>query len=92
MDISYLNDNDKEVIKKLVDKINYYHMEAPAILFLESYKPLSFIGSQAMQVLSPVVNIIYSTGLYDSIMKILEKRDGVEYIIREIEKSTGSAQ
>jgi len=86
MTSSVLTSKEKEVVSRLVDRIIKYDMSAPAIFFLESYKPMSFIGSQVMLAFQPVVKLIYSFESFDVIQNILEKREGVEYILREIEK------
>ena len=86
MTSSVLTVKEKEVVSRLVDKIIKYDMSAAAIFFLEAYKPLSFVGSQVMLAFQPVVNLIHSFESYDVIQEILEKREGVEYILREIEK------
>ncbi|MGM0607736.1 MAG: hypothetical protein ACQESP_04860 [Candidatus Muiribacteriota bacterium] len=74
------------MLQKLIKKIVKNNLSVPAILFLEAYKPLSFVGSQALAVFQPVVNIIHEFKTYDVIRRILESREGVEYIIRQIEK------
>lgn len=81
-----INESDKNVITELAQKIVRHNMTVPAILFLEAYRPLSFVGSQAMLVFKPIVSLIHSMKSYDVIQRILEERDGIELVIREIER------
>lgn len=39
-------DEEEEMIRKIAEKVHEYGMDVPVILFLESVKPLSYIGSQ----------------------------------------------
>jgi len=60
-------------------------LTAPAVLFLESMKPLSFLGGQLMAFLSPFLHMVTNASSYDLIAEALEKRENVEYLIQRIE-------
>jgi hypothetical protein len=62
-----------------------FGLAAPAILILESVKPVSFVGSQAMLVLSPFVNVLASRAEWDALQTLLEDRRGIEVVIARIE-------
>jgi len=76
----------KELLEKLATGIVGRRLTAPAIAFLESIKPLNFIGSQAMLFFRPIVGAIFPTSVYDKIEKILEKRCGIERLLSAIER------
>jgi hypothetical protein len=59
---------------------------APAVLFLESAKPLSFLGNQALIFFQPIVQSIFSFKTYDEVTDILEDRENLEYLLRKIEE------
>jgi hypothetical protein len=63
-----------------------FGMTAPTILFLESVRPMSFVGSQAMLVLSPFVNVLASRAEWDALQTLLEDRRGIEVLIARIEE------
>ena len=46
-------------IKKVADKIHELGLTTPAILLLETHKPLAFIGSQLLLVAQPTLNIFF---------------------------------
>ncbi len=84
-----LNDEEKRVIELIARGIIERRLSAPAVMFLESVKPLNFIGSQAMVFLRPIIAAIFPTKTYDTIEKILEKRKGIDYLLERIENIEG---
>ena len=85
-------DDDTVLIRKLADFVIRRNMSVPAVMFLESVRPLNFVGSQAMVFFKPILSRFFSRVEYDRIAIILEKREVVDILIREIEKKadTGS--
>jgi hypothetical protein len=73
-----------------VDKVSRFivrfGMTVPAILALESIRPLSYVGSQFMHMLSPSIGAILSGPEWDSVAHLLEDRRGLEFIICRIEE------
>lgn len=63
-----------------------FGLTVPAILALESMRPLSFVGSQFMHVLSPSVTAVLSAREWDAMAVLLEDRRGLDYLIEHIEK------
>lgn len=61
-------------------------MAVPAILFLESSKPLSFVGSQFLVFMEPFVKTFFTATLYDRFAALMEDRDQYELLIRKIER------
>jgi hypothetical protein len=60
-------------------------MTTPAIFLLESSKPLSFLGSQALHFLEPFVRSLFDTVTYTRVAKALEDRENVERLLVRIE-------
>ena len=60
-------------------------LTAPAILFLESMKPMSFLGGQLMAFFSPFVHLVLKSSAYDRFAEAIERRENVEYLIQRIE-------
>lgn len=63
-----------------------WNLTVPAILSLESMRPLSFVGSQFMHVLSPSVTAFLSVDDWDRLARLLEDRRGLDHLIRRIEQ------
>jgi len=76
----------KEIIGKVAQEIVERNLTTPAIFFLEMGKPLSFLGSQAMIVANPFVQVFFPSRIYRELSVIMEKREYVEMLITEIER------
>ena len=81
-----LEDDDTVLIRKLADFVVRRDMSVPAIMFLESVRPLNFVGSQTMVFFKPILSRFFSRYEYDKIAIILEKREVVDLLIKEIEQ------
>ena len=60
-------------------------LTTPAILFLETGKPLNFLGSQLLIGFSPFIQVIFKGIEYQKFALILEKDANVELLIELIE-------
>jgi hypothetical protein len=85
-----LTELQDQAVERLARLTVRFGMTVPAILFLESMKPMSFVGSQAMLVFSPFVNILASRAEWDALQSLLEDRRGIEVVIRRIEETAAA--
>jgi hypothetical protein len=61
-------------------------LATPAILFLESSRPLGFVASQVMHFFRPLVGaVVKDAPAYDRLARLLERRGAVELLIRRLE-------
>lgn len=74
------------VLEKVARKVVEKRMAVPAIVFLESVKPLNFIGSQAMVFFEPIVQSLFNFKDYDTFRSALEKRESIEILLLKIEE------
>ena len=81
-----LPEEEEAVLDKLAKKVVQRHMAMPAILFLESVKPLNYIGSQALVFFEPMVQSVFNFRDYDTLRSALEKRHSIEVLLLRIEK------
>jgi hypothetical protein len=79
-------EGSQELIARLAKKIAEMRLSTPAIFFLESMKPLSFLGSQALVFLQPIVTAFFNPKEYTQLTEMLEDRKNVEKLICEIER------
>jgi DNA repair photolyase len=82
----------REAMDKFAAKVVERRMAAPAILFLESAKPLSFLGNQALVFLQPIIQSVFAFKNYDEVAEILEDRENIEYLLRKIEELDAEQQ
>jgi len=80
-----LPEDEDAVLEKLAKQAVKRGMTVPAILFLESVKPLNFIASQTMVFFEPIVQSVFSIRDYDTLRSALEKRESIEILLLKIE-------
>ena len=85
-------ERQKELLAKIADQIVKRKMTTPAILFFESVKPLSFVGSQALVFLQPIIQAFLNRREYDEIVLMMEERENVEKLLLEIENQEAQWQ
>jgi hypothetical protein len=80
-----VDDERTALIEKLARSVVNRRLTTPAILFLESVKPLNFIGNQVMLALDPVIKIFVTIEDYGKVAALLEDRESIEKLILRIE-------
>jgi hypothetical protein len=87
-DIIY-NDGEEdfsEFMKKIAKEIVQRQLTVPAIIFLETVKPLSFLGNQLLIFANPIVSLVVRTGNYYKFVRMIEDRENVEKLTVVIEE------
>jgi len=79
-------EEEDAVLEKVAIKVVQWRMAVPAIVFLESVKPLNFIGAQAMVFFEPVVQSLFNFKDYETFRVALERRENIENLLQKIEK------
>ncbi|KPK99485.1 MAG: hypothetical protein AMJ91_07575 [candidate division Zixibacteria bacterium SM23_73_3] len=87
-----LTPHQEEILTKIAMKVVSWKMSVPAILFLESVKPLNYVGSQMMAFFEPFVQAIFSWKDYDEFRNMMEERGTVEKLLQRIEELDSEAQ
>lgn len=77
---------DAALLDAIAGRIVRMGLAVPAVFFLESSKPLSFIGSQALVFFEPFVKAFLDLKSYDRFAALMEDRANVEKLIRRIEE------
>jgi hypothetical protein len=82
-----LSDEERDrIIEKVAIGIVRRGMETPAILFLEMHKPVSFLASQSLVVISPFTAPFIGMENVQIASKLMEDRENIERLIRRIEE------
>lgn len=76
----------KFLINRIAQKVIDYRLAPVAIVFLESSKPLSFLGNQFLIFMQPFYRALFSYREYEEIAAMLEDRNNIEALICEIER------
>ncbi|MHC4562506.1 MAG: hypothetical protein ACYS8X_07000 [Planctomycetota bacterium] len=87
-----LEQHDYDLLAKLADKIVRRRMAMPAILFLQSVRPLNMVGSQAMVFLRPFLTPLFNQADYDRMAAIMERREGLTALVDAIEAAQAETE
>jgi len=77
--------DDEAILDTVATKIVRRSLGVPAIFFLESSKPLSFLGSQVLVFFEPFVKTFFEVKSYERFCLLVEDRENVEKLIQKIE-------
>lgn len=81
-----ITSRQQELVDMIAEKVVKYRMTVPALLFLESVRPLNFIGSQALLMFQPFLGFLFNHQDLEIFSQFLEKRENLEVLMRAIEK------
>ncbi len=73
-------------VDALAERVVRFGLTVPAILFLESMRPMNLIGANALHFMAPVLDPLMPGLGVDELARFLERRDSVEALIRAIEE------
>ena len=86
MIIEVSKERTRELLEKAAEFFASRRMGAPAILFIESLRPLHFLGSQVMYFLSPFVNVIFQGQEFEEFAAIIHEEENVKYLLDRIDE------
>ncbi len=76
---------DIALLERVADAVVQRGMATPATLFLESVGPMNFLGSQALYVLTPILELAFSNEEVAQVAHLLERRETIPRLISLIE-------
>ena len=74
------------VIDRLCADIVRRGLTTPALVTLESFRPMNYVGAQVMHGFAPFVAALASTESYNQVAAFLEKRGSVDYLLHRLEE------
>ena len=77
-----------EIIEWLAKQVVKRGLSTPAVIFMEMSRPISFIGSQAVQFFSPFINVALNSQLSSEIALVMEDRKNIDRLLDRIEELT----
>jgi hypothetical protein len=89
---SELPRTDDALLERLAARVVELHLEVPAILALESGRPLSVVAGQAMLFFEPLVQSLFRLSDYRRYAALIERRENIEILIRHIESRAEAAR
>jgi hypothetical protein len=86
-----LTEEEEAIMRRMAQKVVEWKMTVPAIMFLETVKPLNYIGAQAMVFFEPFIQTIFNFRDYDTFRQMMERRENVERLLQKIEELDAQA-
>jgi hypothetical protein len=87
-----LSSADQELLDRLATRVVELRMEVPAILALESGRPLSLVAGQAMLFFEPLVQSLFRLPDYRRYAALIERREACDHLLRRIEDRAEAAR
>ena len=87
-----LTPDDEALLDRLAARVVELHMEVPAILALESVRPLGFLASQAMVFFEPTARALFRLPDYRRLAALIERRETAEGLAAKIEARADEAR
>lgn len=80
-----LSSEDQALLERLARRVAELRMETPAILTLETARPLSLVAGQAMLFFEPFAQMLFRFEDYRRLARLIERRDALETLTSLIE-------
>jgi hypothetical protein len=80
------NELQRNIIDRLCRQVISRGLATPALIFLESVRPLNFVSSQTLQFFAPILSVIADSQACQELADFLEHRGSVDYLCRRIEE------
>lgn len=87
-----LTPRQETIVDRLAAKVVEWKMSVPAVLFIESVKPLNYVGSQVLVFFSPIATTIFNAADYAELTGLLEQRGNLEILLKRIEQKEEEAR
>lgn len=78
---------EREVAARLAQFVARRQLLTPALMLLESGRPLNFIGSQVLAFLTPFATLVFSRDEYEVLVRLLERRRGIDLLIEALDEA-----
>lgn len=76
----------EQVVETVCREVVRRGMATPALLFLEVFRPMNYLGSQVMHFFRPLVTVVLDGEGYRHFSEFLENRSSVDVLRRRIEE------
>ena len=90
--VSSFSEEQIQVINRLARRIVRLKLGMVSLLFIESVRPLNFVGSQLLHFLSPFVHAFGSFSDYHQLATLLEDRRSIDLLLEAIEKEEAAGE
>jgi len=81
-----LTDQERQWLEKIARKVVQRNLTAPAIMLLETVRPLNYVGAHVLLFFKPVISVLFPPERCDQVAALLEKRSALEKLLKLIER------
>lgn len=92
MSADALAPEDQALLERLAARIVELRLETPAILTLETARPVSLVAGQAMLFFEPIVQAMFRLPDYRRFAALAERRDALEALTLAIERAADARE
>ena len=85
LSVNNLTEEQLEIVERHAKIIVKYGLGTVTILWLDSLKYMSFLGSQVLQVANPILTLIPYFKDFDKVAEMMEDEENVDYFLTRIE-------
>ncbi len=79
------SDADHHLLDRLAEVVVRRGMAEVAVMTLETFRPLNFVGSQALHFLKPFAEVIFDPEAYNRLAELLERKSTLPLLMDKIE-------
>lgn len=78
-------EQSEQLLDQLTQNIDRWGLNVPALLFLQTTKPLSFIASQGLLLFQPLLSFFYDTPRIADYADLLADRANIDRLVARLE-------
>jgi len=78
-------DEEARLVERVAAEVVRRRMATPALIFLESSRPLAGVGAATMHFLQPFASVVLDAAMWSALASFLEKGGSVDYLCQRIE-------
>jgi len=82
-----LSEDDRALLERLARRVVELRLETPALLTLETARPLSVLAGQAMLFFEPFAQALFRLPDYRRLAALVERREAMEALAAMIERA-----
>src|SRR5262245_12212288 len=83
-----LGDDDRALLERLARRVVELRLETPALLTLETARPVSVLAGQAMLFFEPFAQALFRLPDYRRVAALVERREALAALASLIERAT----
>src|SRR5579862_4100472 len=79
-------ESQRALIDRLCRQVVSRGLATPALVFLESVRPLNYVSAQTLHFFAPILSVIADSRACQDLAEFLEHRGAVDFLCRRIEE------